>query len=119
MRVGDLRVVFMGTPQFAVPSLHALVALGHSAAPALSVVGVVTQPDRPAGRGGRLQESAVKRAAIDLGIAVWQPERLRRQENVGYLAALHPDLIVVAAFAQILSPAVLQIPRYGCLNVHA
>lgn len=106
------RIVFMGTPDFAVPSLQAL-ARDHQ------VVGVVTQPDRPAGRGRRLVAPPVKEAAGALGLEVIQPPTLRRPEAVERLVAWRPDLVVVAAFGQILRPAVLAIPPHGCLNVHA
>jgi len=106
------RIVFMGTPEFAVPSLEA-VAREHQ------VVGVVTQPDRPAGRGRRLVAPPVKEAAEALGLEVFQPPTLRRPEAVDRLRAWQPDLVVVAAFGQILRPEVLAIPPHGCLNVHA
>ena len=106
------RIVFMGTPDFAVPSLQAL-ARDHQ------VVGVVTQPDRPAGRGRRLVAPPVKEAAGALGLEVVQPPTLRRPEAVERLVAWRPDLVVVAAFGQILRPEVLAIPPHGCLNVHA
>ncbi len=110
-----IRTVFMGTPDIAVPSLQALVA--H---PDFQVVGVVTQPDRRAGRGRKLRASPVKEAALAAGIeAILQPPRLREPEAQAALAALHPDLIVVAAYGQILRPQVLALPRYGCINVHA
>ncbi len=116
---GDLRIAFMGTPDFAVPSLRALLDAREVAGRPARVVAVVTQPDRPAGRGGRVQEGPVKRAARAAGVPVLQPERLRRAENVAALRAYDPDLIVVAAFAQILSREVLDLPAHGCLNVHA
>ncbi len=115
----ELRIVFMGTPAFAVPSLRALLGLGTVAGRPARVVAVVTQPDRPAGRGGRVQPSPVKTLAQESGVPVLQPERLRRPENVAALRDLRPDLVVVAAFAQILSRAVLDTPTQGCLNVHA
>jgi methionyl-tRNA formyltransferase len=107
-----MRVVFMGTPEFAVPSLHALAA-EHE------VVGVYTAPDRPAGRGLNLRPSPVKVAAVTLGIPVFQPATLRDPSAVETLAALRPDLIAVAAYGLILPPAVLDAPRFGALNVHA
>lgn len=106
------RVVFMGSPAFAVPALEAL-------AGAYAVVGVVTQPDRPAGRGSRLRPPAVKVAAERLGLPVFQPEKISAPDALGQLRAWKPDLIVVAAFGQILPPAVLNLPPYGCLNLHA
>ncbi|MGH2585667.1 MAG: methionyl-tRNA formyltransferase [Dehalococcoidia bacterium] len=107
------RIVFMGSPDFAVPSLRALVAAGHD------LVGVVTQPDREAGRGRRLVPPAVKTVALELGLPVLQPPSLRRPEAVAQLAAPRPEAIVVAAFGQILRRAVLEIPPRGVLNVHA
>jgi methionyl-tRNA formyltransferase len=105
------RIVFMGSPDFAVPALDALAAR-------YPVVGVVTQPDRPSGRGGILHPPAVKEAALRLGIPVIQPERLRAPEAMAQLQAWAPDLIVVVAFGQILRPAVLDLPTFGCINVH-
>ncbi len=115
----ELRIVFMGTPAFAVPSLRALLNLTTIAGRPARVVAVVTQPDRPAGRGGRVQASPVKVLAQEAHVPVLQSERLRRPENVAALRELRPDLVVVAAFAQILSRAVLDTPTHGCLNVHA
>lgn len=119
MEAPPLRIVFMGTPAFAVPSLHALLGLDAVGGRPARVVAVVTQPDRPAGRGGRVQPSPVKAAALDAAIPVLQPERLRRPESLAELRAFAPDLVVVAAFAQILSRDVLDVPSHGCLNVHA
>lgn len=106
------RIVFMGTPQFAVPTLLALTDR-------YPVVGVVTQPDRPVGRGRAVAASPVKQAAIARGIPVFQPRTLRTEEAVDHLAAWQPDLIVVAAFGQILPRSILELPPHGCLNVHA
>jgi methionyl-tRNA formyltransferase len=106
------RIVFMGSPEFALPSLRALVG-------AYKVVGVVTQPDRASGRGRELKPPPVKLLALELGIPIMQPEKLRAPEAMEGLRAWAPDLIVVAAFGQILKPDVLDLPRYGCLNVHA
>ncbi|MCA9974145.1 MAG: methionyl-tRNA formyltransferase, partial [Anaerolineales bacterium] len=106
------RIVFMGTPEFAVPSLQALIATQN-------VVGVVTQPDRPAGRGRQLRPSPVKEVAIAAGIPVYQPKSLRKEETAVPLQEWQPDLIVVAAFGQILRAHVLDLPPLGCLNVHA
>lgn len=106
------RVVFMGTPEFSVPSLRAL-------AQAYEVVGVFTQPDRPAGRGRRVVESPVKQEAQACGLAVFQPKSLRREAVQAELRQLKPDVIVVAAYGLILPQAVLDIPPHGCLNVHA
>lgn len=106
------RIVFMGTPEFAVPVLQALIETQ-------TVVGVVTQPDKPAGRGQQLRPSPVKVAAEAAGISVFQPKSLRKPESAAPLYAWRPDLVVVAAFGQILRPHVLDLPPYGCLNVHA
>jgi methionyl-tRNA formyltransferase len=110
--VDVVRIVFMGTPQFAVPSLERL-------AERQEVVTVVTQPDRRRGRGHRLQPPPVKQAAERLGLPVWQPPTLRTPEAVARLRRLAPDAVVVAAYAQILRPNVLDIPARGCINVHA
>jgi methionyl-tRNA formyltransferase len=106
------RIVFMGTPDFAVAILRALTQ-------AHTVAGVVTQPDRPAGRGRRLEPPPVKQFAVEAGLPVIQPQRLREPEAMARLEAWAPELIVVAAFGQILRPAVLDLPARGCLNVHA
>jgi len=106
------RVVFMGTPSFAVPALQALDGRHE-------VVGVVTQPDRPAGRGRQLRSSPVKEEALARGLPVFQPGTLRTPEAVARLAGWRPDLIAVAAFGQILQTPVLALPPHGCLNVHA
>ena len=101
----------MGSPDFAIPALTALAAR-------YPLVGVVTQPDRPAGRGGSLRPPAVKSAALALSIPIIQPEKIRLPEAMQQLRAWAPDLIVVAAFGQILRPEVLDLPKYGCLNIH-
>ncbi|TAK13936.1 MAG: methionyl-tRNA formyltransferase [Anaerolineae bacterium] len=101
----------MGSPEFAVPSLRAL-------AKSASIVGVFTQPDRQAGRGKKVSPPPVKQAAEELGLPVFQPPRLKG-EALDQLRALAPELIVVAAFGQILRSAVLDLPKYGCINVHA
>jgi methionyl-tRNA formyltransferase len=106
------RIVFMGTPPFAVPALNML-------AEAHQVAGVVTQPDRPAGRGRGVRHSAVKRAALELGLPTFQPRSLRTDEAMAQLASWEPDVIVVAAFGQLLAQDVLDLPPFGCLNVHA
>ncbi len=109
-----MRVVFFGSPEFAVPSLQALLESGYE------VVGVVTQPDKPAGRGGRLTPPPVKRAALAAGLSkVLQPGTLRKPEIVEELRALRPDVFVIAAYGKILPPAVLALPSRGSLNVHA
>ncbi len=106
----------MGSPDFAVPVLEALAANGEREN--WQLVGAVTQPDRPAGRGRELQPPAVKTAALRLGLPVLQPEKLRLPEAMTQLRAWAPDLIVVAAFGQILRQEVLDLPRFGCINVH-
>jgi methionyl-tRNA formyltransferase len=110
-------MLFMGTPQFAVPSLGALAAWAatHDA----ELAAVITRPDKPTGRGQALIPSPVKAAALALGIPTYQPGPLRRPEAAALLAGLAPDLIVVAAFGQLLPPDVLALPARGCLNVHA
>jgi len=105
------RVIFMGTPEFAVPVLVAL-------AETHQVVGVVTQPDRPAGRGRRLTASPVKQVALEHGLPLFQPQSLRLPAAVAQLAAWRPEVIIVAAFGQILRQDVLDLPPHGCLNVH-
>ena len=111
--VTPLRIVFFGTPAFAVPSLEALAANGHV------IAGVVTQPDRPRGRGHRVQPSEVKTSALALGAEVVQPTRLREAEFRNQLAGFDADLGVVAAYGRILPADVLAIPRLGMINVHA
>ena len=113
-----VRIVFMGSPDFSVPALRALAGDGSGAHP-FSVVGAVTQPDRPAGRGMKLSPPPVKVVADELHIPVIQPQKLREPQALEQLQAWQPDLIVVAAFGQILRPQVLDLPRYGCINVHA
>jgi len=108
-----LRLVFAGTPEFAVPSLHACLASG------AQVVAAYTQPDRPAGRGRKLAASPVKQAAVAAGIAVEQPETLRDESVRARLREYAPDLLVVVAYGLILPKAVLALPRLGCWNVHA
>ena len=108
----SVRTVFMGSPEFSIPALHGL-------AQRFQVVGVVTQPDRPAGRGRVLTPPPVKLLAQELNLPVIQPRRLREPQAMEQLHEWAPDLIVVAAFGQILRPEVLDLPRYGCVNVHA
>ena len=110
---GALRVVFFGTPEFAVPTLEALLRSRHQ------VVGVVTQPDRPRGRGQKTSPSPVKAVAVSAGLPVLQPERLKEPTLLDGLTALDADLGVVAAYGKILTDAVLAIPRRGLINVHA
>ncbi len=108
-----MRVAFLGTPEFAAPSLEALVGADHQ------VAAVFTQPDRPKGRGNRLAQSPVKEAALRLGIEVHQPERIRRPENVELLRHVAPELMVVVGYGQIIPQSILDIPPNGILNVHA
>ncbi len=107
-----MRIVFMGTPDYAVPSLDALIREGHE------IVGVYTQPDRPKGRGNKMAVSPVKARAEEMGLRVFQPRRIRL-ESAEELRALAPDVCVTAAFGQILSQELLDIPRLGTVNVHA
>ncbi len=108
-----MRVVFLGTPEFAVPSLHALAAAGHQ------VAAVFTQPDRPKGRGNQLSESPVKLAAAALGLPVYQPERIRRTESLEQLRHLAAEMMVVVGYGQIIPQVIIDLPRHGILNVHA
>ena len=108
-----MRVVFMGTPEFAVPSLRALLDAGYD------VVGAFAQPDRPVGRGHKLAACPVKRLALERGVPVYQFERIRGEEGLACLRALAPDIVVTAAFGQILSQALLDVPKMGTVNVHA
>lgn len=108
-----MRLIFAGTPDFAVPALDALVRAGHD------VVAVYTQPDRPAGRGRKLSPSPVKVRAQALNIPVEQPESLKSAEAQSALAAYQPDAMIVVAYGLLLPQAVLDIPKHGCLNIHA
>ncbi|WKV09203.1 methionyl-tRNA formyltransferase [Thermoanaerobacterium sp. CMT5567-10] len=109
-----MNIVFMGTPEFAVPSLEKLIEFGHN------VMLVITQPDKPRGRGKKISYSPVKECAIKNNIDVFQPPKLKNNKEVfDKLRKLNPDLIVVAAYGKILPEEILQIPRYGCINVHA
>jgi len=117
-----LKIVYMGTPNFAVPALEMLIA--HAAPGALlpdgyEIVTVITRPDKPAGRGRGVVFSPVKQAALAHNIPVWQPGSFKKAENSDALAAYHADLYVVAAFGQILPQKVLDQPRYGTINIHA
>lgn len=107
-----MRVVFMGTPDFAVPTLEALTTKHE-------IIAVVTQPDKPRGRGKAMQFPPVKRAALAHGLPVCQPARVRDPEFLDTLRSLDPDVIIVAAFGQILPESIIDLPRYGCINVHA
>jgi methionyl-tRNA formyltransferase len=117
-----LRIIYMGTPYFAVPALEALIA---GAAPGkllpqgYEIITVITRPDKPAGRGREVSYSPVKQTALAHGISVWQPGSFKKPENSEALAAYHADLYIVAAFGQILPQTVLDQPRYGTLNIHA
>jgi methionyl-tRNA formyltransferase len=108
-----MRVIFLGTPEFAVPSLKALVSAGHQ------ILAVFTQPDRPKGRGNQLAESPVKVTARMLSLPVYQPERIRRPEAVEQLRPLAADLMVVVGYGQIIPQSIIDLPPYGILNVHA
>lgn len=108
-----MRIIFAGTPEFAVPTLKMLLASGHA------ICAVYTQPDRPAGRGRKLHPSPVKETALASGIPVLQPESLKTNDAVSQLAAFAPDLLVVVAYGMILPQAILDVPKYGCLNIHA
>ena len=108
-----MRLVFMGTPDFAVDSLQALVEAGYE------VLGVFTQPDRPAGRGGKISPPPVKTAAEALGLSVCQPEKIGTQEVFTQISSLNPEVIVVVAYGKILTREILGIPKRGCINVHA
>ena len=108
----NLRVVFMGTPEFSVPTLVALYSGFH-------VIGVVTQPDKPKGRGLRIVPTAVKKKALELNLPVIEPPRIAAPEVLEVLAQWKPDIIVVAAYGKILPESILQLPPKGCVNLHA
>ena len=108
-----MRVIFMGTPDFSVGALKALAENGYE------IAGVVTQPDKPRGRGKASAMTPVKEAALELGLTVYQPARVREQSFMDTVRALNPDVIVVSAFGQIIPKALLELPRYGCVNIHA
>ncbi|MBE5887688.1 MAG: methionyl-tRNA formyltransferase [Lachnospiraceae bacterium] len=108
-----MKIIFMGTPDFAVGTLEAIIKAGHE------VVLVVTQPDKPKGRSGALQFTPVKECALAHNIEVFQPTRIRLEENVEHLRKYDADIIVVAAFGQILPKSILEMKKYGCINVHA
>ena len=108
-----MRIVYMGTPPFAVPPLHALISAGHE------LVGVVTRIDKPAGRGKVLTPPAVKVAAEQAGVPVFQPKRVREPESTAAIGAMGPDVIVVAAYGQVLPRELLALPKHGCVNIHA
>ncbi len=108
-----MRVIFMGTPDFAVGTLEEIIAAGHE------VVLVVSQPDKAVGRSKALKYTPVKACALAHGIEVYQPERVRNEECIEYLCSYEPDIIIVEAFGQLIPKAILDMPRYGCVNVHA
>lgn len=108
-----MKIVFMGTPEFAVPSLEALVKEGWE----LKLV--VTQKDKPKGRGKKIQFTPVKEKALELGLEVFQPNSINSVESIEKISAINPDFIVVVAYGQILKKSILEIPKYGCYNVHA
>ena len=108
-----MKIAFMGTPDFAVPSLRALIDAGHD------IVGVFTQPDRPKGRGNKVEESPVKKYAFTKGLKIFQFEKIRKQEGLDALRSISPELCVTAAFGQILSKKILEVPKFGTINVHA
>ena len=108
-----MRVVFMGTPDFAVSTLEKIIENGHE------VVAVYTQPDKPKGRGKAMQFTPVKEKALEHNIPVYQPVRIKNEEAIEQLRALNPEVIVVVAYGQILPKAILDMPNYGCINVHA
>ncbi len=108
-----MKIVFMGTPEFAVPSLNALLSSNKD------VAAVVTQPDKPSGRGKKLTAPPVKAAALNSGLKVLQPERIKDAVFVNTLKEINPDVIVVAAYGKILPKDIIRLPRYGCINVHA
>lgn len=108
-----MNVIFMGTPEFAVPTLEKICENGHD------INLVVTQPDKPSGRGKKLKKSEVKQKAEELGLNIFQPDKIKKQENIEVLKNYNPDVIVVVAYGQILSKEILDLPKYGCINVHA
>lgn len=108
-----MKIVFMGTPDFAVGALQAIIDAGHE------IAAVVTQPDRPKGRGKEMQFTPVKQCAVAANIPVFQPVKIRTEEAVEKLRAYQADIFVVAAFGQILSKEILEMPRLGCINIHA
>lgn len=108
-----MKVVFMGTPDFSVGTLEALVEAGYE------ITGVVTQPDKPKGRGKQMMPTPVKEAAEKHGLPVYQPRRVRDAEAIEKIREMEPDVIVVVAFGQIITKEILEMPKYGCINVHA
>lgn len=108
-----MRLIFLGSPAFAVPALEAVASAGHA------VLEVITQPDRPSGRGRQVTASPVKQTALGLGLPVWQPERIKHPEVVAHLAELRPEAMVVVGYGQIIPQSVIDIPPLGIINVHA
>ena len=109
-----MRILFIGTGEIGVPSLRAL-----QGSPAHEIIGIVTQPDKPAGRAQRMRASPIKEVAVTAGVPILQPERIKKPEAIMQVQALQPDVIVVMAYGQILPRAILDIPRIACLNLHA
>ncbi len=109
-----LRIIFCGTPEFAVPSLNRLMAERD-----FEVAGVVTQPDRPSGRGQQIHSSPVKQVAVSAKIPVYQPEKIKSDESYGFFRRIAPDTVVIIAYGQIISPPLIAIPRLGWINLHA
>ena len=108
-----MKIVYMGTPDFAVNPLHALAEAGYE------VAGVITQPDKPKGRGKTMLPTPVKEEAMKHGFPVYQPVKVRNPEFLQVLEKMEPDIIVVAAFGQIIPKSILELPKYGCINIHA
>ncbi|NLV20522.1 MAG: methionyl-tRNA formyltransferase [Syntrophomonadaceae bacterium] len=108
-----MKIVFMGTSEFSIPSLQKMLAAE------LKIIGVVTQPDRPRGRGQKLIPSPIKEFALQHGLEIYQPERIRDDQAIDYVRSWDPDLIVVVSYGQIIPPEILEFPRLGCINVHA
>src|SRR3989338_2896316 len=109
-----MRILFAGTPQFALPCLQALINF-----PEFSIVGVLTQPDRPFGRGKKIQYPPVKQLALDHQLAVYQPESLKNAAAIELIRQLKPDVMIVVAYGLILPTFILSLPKFGCINVHA
>ncbi len=109
----DIKILYMGTPEFAVNALKSIIDAGYN------VIGCYTQPDKSQGRSKKLVPSPVKEAALEAGVPIFQPVKLREEENVSAIREMNPDIIVVAAYGQILPKSILDIPKYGCVNIHA
>ncbi|MCR5148390.1 MAG: methionyl-tRNA formyltransferase [Eubacterium sp.] len=108
-----MKILYMGTPEFAVNALKSIIDAGYN------VIGCYTQPDKSQGRSKKLVPSPVKEAALEAGVPIFQPVKLREEENVSAIREMNPDIIVVAAYGQILPKSILDIPKYGCVNIHA